>query len=205
MADAFEDRRDLDPWRQRLWTLILATPWLDWLLLTKRPENVDRMVPWGNNWPSNVWQGTSVENQDYLSRIDDLRQTQARVKFLSLEPLLGPLPALDLTGIHWVIVGGESGKGARPMEAAWVYEIQEQCRTAGVAFFFKQWGNWRNNPLAQRPDGKLMTKKALQQLDPGAKGGALLAGHFCHEWPASEPLPEIAVSKDEHRHLPLVA
>jgi len=92
-------------------------------------------------WPDNVWMGVSVETQDYAFRIEHLRQTDAQVKFLSLEPLLGPLPGLDLRGIEWVIVGGESGPGARPMAEEWVIEIRDQCLAAQVPFFFKQWGD----------------------------------------------------------------
>lgn len=91
-------------------------------------------------WTNNIWMGVSVENQKVTGRIDFLRQTNAQVKFLSLEPLLGPLPNLDLTGIDWVIVGGESGVKSRPMREEWVTDIQQQCQAAGVAFFFKQWG-----------------------------------------------------------------
>ena len=91
-------------------------------------------------WPGNIWMGVSVENADYIRRIDHLRSTGAQVKFLSLEPLIGPLPNLDLRDIDWVIVGGESGPGARPMDPGWVREIRDQCIHAGVAFFFKQWG-----------------------------------------------------------------
>ena len=91
-------------------------------------------------WTNNIWMGVSVENQKVTGRIDFLRQTNAKVKFLSLEPLLGPLPNLDLTGIDWVIVGGESGVKSRPMREEWVIDIQQQCQAAGAAFFFKQWG-----------------------------------------------------------------
>ncbi len=91
------------------------------------------------DWPENVWMGVSVENQEYAHRIDFLRQTGARVKFVSCEPLLGPLE-LDLRGIHWVIVGGESGPNHRSMDPAWVRSIRDQCQRAGVPFFFKQWG-----------------------------------------------------------------
>ncbi len=107
--------------------------------LTKRSERLvelNLLLPWAEN----VWMGVTVENDAYLSRIDDLRKTDALTKFLSLEPLLGPLPNLDLDGIDWVIVGGESGPGARPMESSWVVDIRDQCRTATVPFFFKQWG-----------------------------------------------------------------
>lgn len=90
----------------------------------------------------NVWLGTSIESDRYTFRADHLRATPAAVRFLSLEPLLGPLPSLDLTGIDWVIVGGESGPGARPMHPQWVRDIRDRCVEAGVAFFFKQWGAW---------------------------------------------------------------
>ena len=108
-------------------------------LLTKRAERLsalDRKLPWHDN----VWMGVTVETADYVSRIDHLRDTGARTKFLSLEPLLGPLPDLDLRGIDWVIVGGESGPRARPMNPEWVTEIRDQCLAADVPFFFKQWG-----------------------------------------------------------------
>ena len=93
--------------------------------------------------PENVWMGVSIENEDYTSRIDDLMRVPAKVRFLSIEPLLGPIRRLSLHGIHWVIVGGESGPRARPMDPAWVRSIRDQCAKAGVPFFFKQWGGVR--------------------------------------------------------------
>jgi protein gp37 len=108
-------------------------------VLTKRSERLLELDP-KIDWPPNVWMGVSVENDDYTSRIDDLRATNAHIKFLSLEPLLGPLPELDLSGIDWVIVGGESGPGARPMAEEWVSDIRDQCIAAQIPFFFKQWG-----------------------------------------------------------------
>ncbi len=108
-------------------------------VLTKRAERMAELAPL-LEWPPNVWMGVSVENQRYTYRIDLLRQVPASVRFLSLEPLLGPIPDLNLDGIHWVIVGGESGPGARPMKKEWVLEIRDQCIRAGVPFFFKQWG-----------------------------------------------------------------
>jgi len=116
--------------------------WHTFQVLTKRSERLMELDPL-LEWPPNVWMGVSVENQDYTFRIEHLRQTRARVKFLSLEPLLGPLPTLDLHGIDWVIVGGESGPGARPMVEEWVLAIRDQCLAAGVPFFFKQWGGVR--------------------------------------------------------------
>ena len=108
-------------------------------VLTKRSERLASISEF-LQWAPHIWMGISVENADYMGRIEDLRATAAVVKFLSLEPLLGPLPNLDLTDIDWVIVGGESGPGARPMDKQWVLDIRDQCLTAGVPFFFKQWG-----------------------------------------------------------------
>ena len=108
-------------------------------VLTKRSERLLQLSP-KLSWSQNVCMGVTVENADYIFRIDHLRQTPAAIKFLSLEPLLGPLPNLDLIGIDWVIVGGESGPGARPIEADWVIDIRDRCVEASVPFFFKQWG-----------------------------------------------------------------
>jgi protein gp37 len=149
MADVFEDRRDLDPSRDRLWRLIECTPWLDWLLLTKRPQAVGELVCWGKRWPDNVWLGTTVENQRWAERrVPELLRYPAVVRFLSCEPLLGPL---DLTrwlapsglGVNWVIAGGESGSRARPTNPDWARKLRDDCEHAGVGFHFKQWGNWR--------------------------------------------------------------
>jgi protein gp37 len=108
-------------------------------ILTKRAERLAAIAP-ELPWAPNVWMGVSVETAGYLWRADHLRRVPAAVRFLSLEPLLGPLGPLDLSGLHWVIVGGESGPRARPVEAAWVREIRDQCRAAEVPFLFKQWG-----------------------------------------------------------------
>ena len=113
--------------------------WHRYQVLTKRPERVASLDSW-LPWPAQIWQGVSVENADYAHRIDLLRATSAAVKFLSLEPLLGPLPNLNLAGIDWVIVGGESGPGARPMQPDWARDIRDQCQAADIAFHFKQWG-----------------------------------------------------------------
>ncbi len=113
--------------------------WHQFQVLTKRPERVVAMNA-RLNWTDNIWLGTSVESSDYVGRIDSLRETSANIKFLSLEPLLGALPRLNLNKIHWVIVGGESGHKARLMEQEWVEKIQMQCNKSKVPFFFKQWG-----------------------------------------------------------------
>lgn len=130
-----------------------ATPQHTYQVLTKRPERVLALDP-KLDWPANVWMGTSVESADYLDRTDLLRETHAKTKFLSLEPLLGPLDELDLRGIHWVIAGGESGPGARPVEKDWVRAIRDQCRDAGVAFHFKQWGGVNKKRTGRRLDGR---------------------------------------------------
>jgi protein gp37 len=113
--------------------------WHTFQVLTKRSKRLLELNP-RIDWPSNVWMGVSVEDQDYTFRIEHLRQTDAQLKFLSLEPLLGPLPDLDLRRINWVIVGGESGPGARPMREEWVVDIRDQCLATHMPFFFKQWG-----------------------------------------------------------------
>lgn len=122
-------------------------------VLTKRSDRLAQLSA-EIEWPANVWMGVSVENADYAFRIDHLRQTGASVKFLSVEPLLGPLPCLDLTGIDWVIVGGESGPGARPMSQEWVAEIRDQCIESGVTFFFKQWGGVNKSRTGRELDGR---------------------------------------------------
>ena len=124
---------------EQVFDVMTRAHWHRYQVLTKRPEraaNLNSTLP----WPAQVWMGASVESQDYVRRIDQLRETDAAIKFLSLEPLLGPLPNLDLEGIDWVIVGGESGPRARPMPADWARDIRDQCQDAGVAFHFKQWG-----------------------------------------------------------------
>ena len=122
-------------------------------VLTKRAERLSELAP-TLAWPPNVWMGVSVENGDHRDRINHLRATPAAVKFLSLEPLLGPLPNLDLRGIDWVIVGGESGPRARPMDPTWARDLRDQCVAAGVAFFFKQWGGVWKSRTGRTLDGR---------------------------------------------------
>lgn len=195
LADVFDNA--VDPaWRVDLWALIRETPHLDWLLLTKRPQNIAKRLPvdWGNGW-ANVWLGTSVENQEEADRrIPHLLTVPAAVRFLSCEPLLGPVdlafslsrnpietasgllrrgmfsPSLEkLRPIDWVIVGGESGTGARPMHPDWARELRYQCAAAGVPFFFKQWGEHDET-------GARVGKRAA---------GDLLDGAQHHAWPSS--------------------
>jgi len=138
MSDLFHEDVSTD-FILRVFDVMVRADWHVFQVLTKRSEEMVQLnleLPWA----SNIWMGVSVETQEYIHRIDDLRRTGAAVKFLSLEPLLGPLPDLDFSGIDWVIVGGESGPRARPMDKAWVTDIRDQCQRANVPFFFKQWG-----------------------------------------------------------------
>jgi protein gp37 len=122
-------------------------------VLTKRHERLAELSP-RISWPSNVWMGVSVESAEYLSRVSALRESGAQVKFLSLEPLLGPLRELELDAIDWVIAGGESGPGARPVEATWIRDIRDRCLDAGVAFHFKQWGGVNKKSTGRMLDGR---------------------------------------------------
>jgi len=124
---------------RRVFDVMAETPRHTYQILTKRSQRLRRLASL-LDWPSNVWMGVSVESEEYLFRVKHLREVPAAVRFLSLEPLLGPLPGLDLGGVHWVIVGGESGPGARPMRREWAEGVRDQCLDAGVPFFFKQWG-----------------------------------------------------------------
>lgn len=163
-----------DGWRDEAWDVVRQRPDLRWQILTKRPERILDHLPrdWGDGWP-NVWLGTSIENRRFVGRADLLRAVPAAVRFVSAEPLIGPLlypnghdwgdsyegRELDLRGVDWLIVGGESGPRHRRMDADWARDLRDQCAAAGVAFFFKQWGGAR----------------------PG--GAALLDGRVHHEFP----------------------
>jgi protein gp37 len=158
MCDVFEDHPALPVARQRLWDLIEVTPWLRWQLLTKRPENVTAMVPWGTCWPPWVWLGVSAENQRWVDiRIPVLRRLPAAVLFVSAEPLLGPID-LRLSSsreVDWLIAGGESGPGARPLELAWLRSLLTQCAAPGARAvpFIKQLGTVRGRELGAGPKG----------------------------------------------------
>jgi protein gp37 len=138
MSDLFHADVPLD-YIQQVFDVMRRAHWHEFQVLTKRAERLAELSP-QLPWPPNVWMGVSVENANYTNRIDHLRTTGAAVKFLSIEPLLGPIPHLDVTGIDWVIVGGESGRTPRPLQESWVLEIMQQCQLANVPFFFKQWG-----------------------------------------------------------------
>lgn len=165
LCDIFEEREDLIAYRDDLFDLIARTPNLDWLLLTKRPENIMDMTPiiWEDDWPDNVWIGTSVENQEQADRrVPELLKAPASVRFLSAEPLLGPIEFSDLDGIDWVIVGGESGPNKRPFHIEWAEDILAQCRFADVPFFFKQ-----IDKVKEIPDHLLIREFPYVSIDSG--------------------------------------
>ena len=157
MSDLLHEDVPLD-FIQRVFGVMRRANWHTFQILTKRAERLLELDPL-LAWPPNVWMGVTVERADYLYRIDRLRRTCAPVKFLSLEPLLGLIPELDLEGIHWVVVGGESGPGARPMDPRWVVSIRNQCHKARVPFFFKQWGG-----VNKKKAGRLLEGRTWDQM-----------------------------------------
>ena len=181
MADVFEDRRELDPWRSRLWDVIEATPQLDWLLLTKRPELVATLARWRVEWPPNIWLGTTVEDQVSAdSRLPHLSAIPAAVRFISAEPLLG---ALDLRAhlgstIGWVITGGESGPKARPSSPSWFRELLGQCKSAGVPFHFKQWGDWAPSQRLRRSAAEATSSREVDDGSMMLRVGKKAAGRL---------------------------
>jgi protein gp37 len=138
LSDLYHDAAP-ESFIRRVFATMTHAHWHQFQILTKRSRRLREIAP-RLPWPSNVWQGVSVENAAHVWRVVDLSTVPAAVRFLSLEPLLGPIPALPLSGIAWVIVGGESGPRHRPIDPAWVRDLRDQCQKAGVAFFFKQWG-----------------------------------------------------------------
>jgi protein gp37 len=143
---------------QRVFDVMRRARWHRFQVLTKRAERLAALSA-GIEWSDNIWMGVSIESDKYCFRADHLRQIGARVKFLSLEPLLGPLPTLDLSGIDWVIVGGESGPGARPIEEQWVLDIKALCRRSRVPFFFKQWGG-----VNKKAAGRLLRGRTYDEM-----------------------------------------
>jgi len=152
MSDLFHEDVPFE-FIDRAFSVMVRAHWHVFQVLTKRSE---RLVDLNKRilWPENVWMGVSVENEQYKYRINDLLRTDAQVKFLSLEPLIGPLPGLNLDGIDWVIVGGESGPGSRPIKEEWVREIRNQCECAKAPFFFKQWGGINKKRKGRLLDGR---------------------------------------------------
>ncbi|TDX25430.1 phage Gp37/Gp68 family protein [Rhodovulum visakhapatnamense] len=233
LADVFDNDRSITSgWRGDLWHLIHRTPNLDWLLLTKRPQNIARYLhpeeygdlpEWGDGWP-NVWLGTSIEDQATAdARIPRLLATPTAVRFVSAEPLLGPvdltphlhqkrwgcdfgaargggsasgtIPALD-----WVIVGGESGPRARPMHPDWVRGLRDQCQAAGVAFFFKQWGEWSPCVLLGDDDGEPLAAYPMDGCFDGGSHRGDQEARFWQDgewvfWPHVQKLPAVGVRR----------
>jgi protein gp37 len=162
MSDLFHEKVPLE-YIRRVFRVMNQANWHQYQILTKRAERLEELNA-QLSWSRHIWMGVSVESEKYLSRIDHLRQTRAHVKFLSIEPLLAPLGKLDLRGIDWVIVGGESGPGARAMNLEWVTEIRDQCSRAGVAFFFKQWGGVHKSKTGRALEGRTWDDMPLTQL-----------------------------------------
>ena len=157
MSDLFHPEVPLD-FIQKAFAIMRQASWHTFQVLTKRSSRLlelEQVI----DWPDNVWIGVSVELCDYAYRIDHVRQTHAQVKFLSLEPLLGPLPELNLHDIDWVIVGGESGPGARPIKESWIIDIRDQCQYAHVPFFFKQWGG-----ISKKRYGRLLEGRTWDDM-----------------------------------------
>ena len=191
MADVFERRADLKESRLRLWNLIDQTPHLDWLLLTKRPQHIDAMVPWSNDaWPENIWLGTTVENQHWANkRLPELAKHSARVRFLSCEPLLGDIDLrcwMNDGAINWIIAGGESGPKSRPMSPQWVRSLRDQCVDENVAFHFKQWGHWAPVELLTSEQKKTLIFDEYEMAAAGKKmAGRSLDGRTWDQLPKS--------------------
>lgn len=163
MSDLFHEDVPLS-FIKKVFAVMNRANWHQYQILTKRSE---RLLALNDHlqWAKHIWMGVSVETKKYIRRIDDLRGTGAQTKFLSLEPLLGPLPRLKLKGIDWVIVGGESGPGARPMQEVWVTDIRDQCCKAKVPFFFKQWGG-----VNKKAAGRLLQGRTWDEMPVGVRG-----------------------------------
>jgi protein gp37 len=156
MSDLFHERVPV-PFIQQVFRTMNAARWHTFQILTKRAKRLAEIGP-SLPWRPNIWQGVSIENMDVAWRADELRKVPAEVRFLSLEPLLGPLDGLELRGIQWVIVGGESGPGARSMKKEWVRSLRDRCRQEAVPFFFKQWGGVRKHETGRRLDGRIWSQ-----------------------------------------------
>ncbi|MER5337856.1 phage Gp37/Gp68 family protein [Micromonospora sp. NPDC002717] len=164
MSDLFHAQVPVEFVRQ-VFEAIAATPQHTYQVLTKRARRLRRLAP-SLTWPSNLWVGVSVEDADAVDRIDDLRDVPAALRFLSCEPLLGPLSDLNLDGIGWVIAGGESGTNARPLHPTWVVDLRDQCTRAGVPFFFKQWGGRTPKAGGRELNGRTWDDMPLSSTAP---------------------------------------
>ena len=162
MSDLFHEKVPVK-FILEVFQIMSMTPQHSFQVLTKRSENL-RKLNQVICWPDNVWMGVTVESSDYLFRIEDLRNTSAKIKFISFEPLLGRIRKVDLQGIDWVIVGGESGPRARPMSSSWVEEIRDQCVKAKTLFFFKQWGGFN-----KKKTGRILNSRTWDEMPASAK------------------------------------
>ena len=163
MSDLFH--KDVpESYIQKVFEVMRRADWHQFQLLTKRAERLEEVSP-RIDWPDNVWMGVTVERADWLFRIDHLRRTGAKTKFLSLEPLLGPLTEMNLENIDWAIAGGESGPGARPMPAEWVTDIRDQCQRAEVPFFFKQWRGVVKKRTGRELEGRTWNEMPVPRLE----------------------------------------
>jgi len=160
MSDLFHKKVSSE-FIQKVFSVMNQTRWHTYQILTKRSDRLRKMDQ-KLRWNENIWMGVSVETQEYAFRIDHLRQTKALLKFISIEPMLGPLRSINLKGIDWVIVGGESGPGARPLRLEWVLEVRDQCLKQGVPFFFKQWGGTNRKKAGRSLEGRTWDQMPLQ-------------------------------------------
>jgi len=160
---------------QRAFDVMRRADWHRFQILTKRADRLTEVAP-HLPWPRNVWMGVSVETPEYVHRIHDLRTVPAAVRFLSVEPLLAAIPRLPLTGIDWVIVGGESGPGCRPMDAEWVRQIRDRCLAQNVPFFFKQWGGVHKKRFGRTLDGRTWDQLPVEKLRRGSSRKPALSG-----------------------------
>jgi protein gp37 len=202
MADVFEDHPIAEELRPRLWSYVARTPWLIYQLLTKRPENVERMTPWGAEWPNNVWLGVTVEDQERRVRLDRLRFIEGPViKFASCEPLLEDLGDVDFTGIDWAIFGGESGGGKRVRHLAleWIRNGVARARAAGAAPFVKQLGSKPVDGL--EPTGEFRTHEGRRQFQMTASLLKLIdrKGSDPAEWPEDLRVQEFPIERPPAR------
>ncbi|TWH48489.1 DUF5131 family protein [Sporomusa sp. KB1] len=173
MSDLFHEKIPIE-YILKVFDVMKRAHWHRFQVLTKRADRLSELSPI-LNWTSNIWMGVTVENADVMYRINHLRQTNANVKFLSVEPLIGPLPDLDLSGIDWVIVGGESGPSARPMEKQWVTDIKDVCLEYNVPFFFKQWGGINKKKAGRLLDGRIWDEVPIIDTKKQETAGNILA------------------------------
>lgn len=175
MSDLFHEGVS-DAFILNVWKVMRETPHHNYQILTKRPERMAAIVSQMGEILPNAWLGTSIEDAEVASRVDHLRQVPAAIRFISFEPLIGSVGAMDLSGIDWAIVGGESGRSARPIREEWIDEIHTQCLTAGTAFFFKQWGTWGkdNKKRSKKANGREYRGRTWDEMPNAASGLAAL-------------------------------